>query len=176
MNVKLNKILRGCSTGLVFLMVVLATLLYGTRWIGLEPYSILSPSMEPKYPTGALIYVKDVDPTELKEKDVITFRLSNGTIATHRIVEIVDQSFRTKGDNNNTVDATLVASEDVIGKTVFCIPFLGYFSQYIQTKAGNIVVICFGVAMILFVIFVDMLTDNKKGKKESKGEEKDEKN
>ena len=176
MHPKLNKVLRICSTCIVFTMVILATLLYGTRWIGLEPYTVLSPSMEPKYPTGSLIYVKAVDTADLKEKDVITFRMTNGTIATHRIVEIVDQSFRTKGDNNNMVDASLVAKENVVGKTVFCIPLLGYFAQYVQTKAGNIVVICFGVAMILFVVFVDLLTDDKKVKKESKGEVKDEEN
>ena len=31
--------------------------------------------MEPNYPTGSLIYVKEVDPYTLQEKDVITYRL-----------------------------------------------------------------------------------------------------
>jgi signal peptidase len=63
----------------------------------------------------------------------------------------------------------------VIGKTVFCIPLLGYFAQYIQTKAGNIVVICFGVAFILFVVVVDILTENRGDKnKKGKGDVRDE--
>lgn len=174
MHPKLNKVLRICSTCIVFIMVILATLLYGTRWIGLEPYTVLSPSMEPKYPTGSLIYVVDANPEDLKVKDVITFRLTNNTTATHRIIEIVEEegvrSFRTKGDNNDTPDGALVSKDSVIGKTVFCIPLLGYFAQYIQTKVGNIVVICFGVALILFVVFVDILTEGKqkKNKKEEK--------
>lgn len=179
MHPKLNKVLRICSTCIVLTMVILATLLYGTRWIGLEPYTVLSPSMEPKYPTGSLIYVVDVNPKDLKVKDVITFKLTNSTTATHRIIEIVNEkgvtAYRTKGDNNNTPDGALVSSDAVIGKTVFCIPLLGYFAQYIQTKAGNIVVICFGVAFILFVVVVDILTENRGNKnKKGKGDVRDE--
>ena len=95
--------------------MLLAVLLIGVRLLGVQVYSVLSGSMEPKYPVGSLIYVKAVDPYELKSGDVITFMLNENTVATHRIVEVVpDESdsgvvrFRTKGDANEAEDGSLV--------------------------------------------------------------------
>ena len=53
--------------------MLLAVLLIGVRLLGVQAYSGLSGSMEPKDPVGSLIYVKAVDPYELKSGDVITF-------------------------------------------------------------------------------------------------------
>ena len=61
------------TTVLVAVVVILALLLVGARLIGLQVFTVLSGSMEPTYHTGALIYVKKVDPYELKSGDVITF-------------------------------------------------------------------------------------------------------
>ena len=43
------------TTLLVAVIVLLAVLLVGVRLIGLEPYTVLSGSMEPTYHTGSLI-------------------------------------------------------------------------------------------------------------------------
>ncbi len=50
---------------------------------------MLSGSMELTYHVGALIYVKEVDPSEIQVGDAITFLPSEDTVATHRVVEIV---------------------------------------------------------------------------------------
>ena len=90
---------------IVIAAVLLAIALVGARLFGFKVFTVLSGSMEPKYPVGSLIYVKKVDYTTLKSGDVITFMLDENTVATHRIVEVVpDQEdpsvirFRTKGD------------------------------------------------------------------------------
>ena len=54
-----KKILKWISDLLVILVVVLAFLLHGLKLFGLTPYSVLSGSMEPAYPAGSLIYVKN---------------------------------------------------------------------------------------------------------------------
>ena len=59
------------TTILVVLVVILAILLAGVRLIGIQPYSVLSGSMEPVYSPGDLIYVKEVDYRELGEGDII---------------------------------------------------------------------------------------------------------
>lgn len=172
MNPKLNKALKITSSALATIVVVFAILLVGVKLVGIEVYTILSPSMESTYPTGSLIYLVDADPAELKEGDVITFRVTDSMTATHRIVELVpDESnpgifrFRTKGDNNKTVDGSLVEYDEVIGKPVFCIPLLGYLAQYIQHPPGSTVAITVSIAMILFVVIVDILIDDKDKKK-----------
>ena len=61
------------STVLVALVVLCAVFLMGSRLIGFRAYNIISPSMEPKYSVGDLIYVKKVDPYQIQPGDVITF-------------------------------------------------------------------------------------------------------
>ena len=91
MSRNFGKVWNCVSTVLVALVVLLAALLAGARLFGLQVFTILSGSMEPKYPVGSLIYVKSVDPSQVKEGDVITFLLSDTVTATHRVVGIVDQ-------------------------------------------------------------------------------------
>lgn len=69
----LRKIWNAVSTALVVLVVILALLLVGARLVGLQVFTVLSGSMEPTYHTGALIYVKKVDPLTVQAGEVITF-------------------------------------------------------------------------------------------------------
>ena len=89
MNAKLIKALKIISNSLLVLVLILAILLVGLKFVGMDILIVLSPSMEPKYPTGSLIYLVDVDPSTLKVNDVITYRLSSTATATHRIMEII---------------------------------------------------------------------------------------
>lgn len=101
------------TTVLAVVVVGLAVLLVGVRLVGLTPYVVLSGSMEPTYPTGALIYVKDV-----KVGDPITFVLNEElTVATHRVIEVntADGWFRTQGDDNDSPDGSPVLFENLIG-------------------------------------------------------------
>ena len=122
----LKKLWSVLSTLIVIAVVALAILLAGVRIVGLTPYVVLSGSMEPTYHTGSLIYDKKVDPFTLKEGDVITFMVSEDTLATHRIVGVVPDEdepgtirFRTKGDANDAEDGTLVHYKNVVGTPVF---------------------------------------------------------
>ena len=141
MSRNFGKVWNCVSTVLVALVVLLAALLAGARLFGLQVFTILSGSMEPKYPVGSLIYVKSVDPSQVKEGDVITFLLSDTVTATHRVVGIVDQGdgalrFRTKGDANDAEDAALVHQNNLLGEPVACIPYLGYFPPGCRTRRG----------------------------------------
>lgn len=77
------------STVLVAIVVIIALLLVGARVFGLQVYAVLSGSMEPTYHVGSIIYVKSVDPSEIKVGDPITFVMNEQlTVATHRVVRI----------------------------------------------------------------------------------------
>lgn len=172
MNSKVKKTLKVISNALVVLVVVFAFLLHGFQLFGLKPYSVLSGSMESVYPTGSLIYVAKADPAELVVNDIITFKMPSGTIATHRIIELVaDETepdiirFRTKGDENNIADGTLVDFGSVIGKPVFCIPFLGYLATYIMHPPGKYVAITVAVALILIEMIISIALDDKNKKR-----------
>lgn len=185
MNRAFKTALRVISALATCVVILLAILFAGVRVLGIDVLTILSPSMEPQYPTGSLIYLVDVDPSELRVNDVITFRLSPSMTATHRIIELVPDAedptitrFRTKGDSNNAPDGSLVEYGDIVGKPVLCIPYLGYLAQYIQTPPGCYVAIGTGLALILFVMTVDAVTGDKTNVKtqKSKGDDVHEEN
>ena len=162
---------------LVTAVVILALLLVGVRLIGMQVFTVLSGSMEPTYHTGALLYVKDVDYTELAEGDVITFMLDEDTVATHRIVGVVPDEndptvirYRTKGDANDAEDGSLVHYRNVIGTPVFSIPKLGYVANYIQNPPGTYIAISGGAILLLLVFLPDLFAEEKPKEGES-GEE-----
>ena len=171
MNPKTRKLLKVISNALVIVVVVLAILLHGLQLIGLKPYSVLSGSMQSVYPTGSLLYIRDVNPETLEVGDVITYKMAGGTLCTHRIIEIIPDEdnpdivrFRTKGDKNDLADP-LVDSNNVVGKAVFCIPLLGYLATYMAVPPGKYVAITVAVALILIEIMISLVLDNKDKKK-----------
>lgn len=143
MSKTIKRIWNWISGVLVGIVVLLAIALVGVRLIGLKPFVVLSGSMRPTYEVGSLIYVKSVDYKTLQVGDPITYMISQDTVVTHRIVEVVPDDtepdtlwYVTKGDANATEDGAPVHYLNVIGKPVFAIPYLGYLSSYIQSPPG----------------------------------------
>ena len=167
-----KKIMNTITTLIVAIAVLLAVALVGVRVVGLQPFVVLSGSMEPAYHVGSLIYVKDVDHKELKVGDPITYMISQDTVVTHRIIEIlVDEQdpdtirFFTKGDANEMADGSSVHYKNILGKPVFSIPYLGYVSNYIQNPPGMYVAIAAGAILVMLVFLPDIFEDEDKKKK-----------
>jgi len=177
MSSGVKKVWNFVTTILLVVLIILAVLLVGVRIVGFDVYTVLSGSMEPTYHTGSVIYVKDVDYTELEEGDVITFMLDEETLATHRIVEVVPDDedptvlrYRTKGDANDVVDGSLVHYKNVVGMPVFTIPYLGYFASWIQNPPGQYLALALAAIIVMLFFLPDLLFDDtdKKDKAEEK--------
>jgi len=126
-------------------------------------YVIISPSMVPNINVLDAVVTMRVDAEKLEKEDVITFISQDpahrGITITHRIIGVMETSngeyaYRTKGDNNNVEDKTLVSHDDVIGKVVFRIPYIGYLQQFLTSSFGWIAVI---VIPSLFIIISDIV-------------------
>lgn len=140
------------STLIILAFAVIAVLLIVPMAMGCKNMAVLSGSMEPEIPVGSVVFVKETDVNTIETGDVITYRLSGETMVTHRVVKVdkETQQFITKGDANETEDASPVAYSDVIGKDWFHVPFLGYLSIYIKTPLG-IMAVC-GVLIVLILL------------------------
>ena len=68
-----KKIINIITMLVLIITVLLVVMLAAVRIVGLTPCTVLSGSMEPTYRVGSIIYVKDIDPQELKEKDPVTY-------------------------------------------------------------------------------------------------------
>ena len=168
MKKTIKRIWNFVTTVLVVLVVLAAALIWGLRILGMDVFVVQSGSMEPEYPVGSLVYVRDVEPDELAEGDVITFQLGGGVRGTHRIIQVVSEdgglAFRTKGDANEEADNGLVYPEDIIGRVGFCLPYLGYLTVYIQQPPGLYVAIAVIALVLLLTVLPDLLFDEKKSK------------
>lgn len=163
------KVCNAITTLIIVIVAVLAILLAGVRLVGLAPYVVLSGSMEPAYHVGSVIYVKDIEPEELKVKDPITYTIEGGTVVTHRIIEVIQDeeqpnnlSFKTKGDANKDEDGTPVSADKIIGKPVFSIPYLGYLASVIQTPRGIIMTAGICIIPLLMTQIVSSIISLKK--------------
>ncbi|WP_396613719.1 signal peptidase I (plasmid) [Haloferax sp. S1W] len=155
--------------------VALVVLLVAPQTIGAKAsYAVLSGSMSPTIDAGDVVVVRDVAPETVSKGDIITYRESGSSITdertdrvTHRVVA-VDRSgdtpvFRTKGDANEEVDADPVRANELVGKVWFHVPYLGYFSQFSQSRLGLILfVILPGVLLVvseIYSLYTDALVD-----------------
>lgn len=163
-------IINAVTVVFVVLMLAFASVIYLPRIVGITPMNVLSGSMEPTYPVGSIIYVDNgVASEEIKTNDVITFS-ENNVIVTHRVKEITsDGNYITKGDANDIQDGGSVSYENVIGKPIFCIPYLGYIASFIASKNGVILLIGVIIVLMLMTYMVD--TQGLLGKEQRYGED-----
>ena len=170
-----GKILGDLFTTVIMLAVLaLLILFFGVRLVGLTPYAVQTASMEPTYPVGSIIYVKNVKGAEVKVGDPITYTIStDGLLATHRVVQIdaERQLFYTKGDAADTADATPVPWSAVVGIPKFSIPKLGFMAQYVASKQGRVIAVTAAAILLVLAIFPQLLSSAEKSDKK-KAEEK----
>ena len=155
----LTKIRKVFTTTSVIIFLLLALLLVGCRLFGIHTFTLLSHSMEPSLPAGSLVYVKEADPSSLKNGDIILFLTEDETVGIQRIVNVITDEedtssllFQTRGDSNDTYEGTFVPCENIVGAFVFTIPLLGYVVNYIHNPPGLYFAICFS-AVVLLLLF-----------------------
>ena len=63
------------------------------------------------------------------------------------------------------IDGPITHEDQVIGVAKFCIPGLGYLSEFIKQPPGTFIAILIGLAIIVFAFIPDLLIDKKDKKK-----------
>lgn len=163
----LLKIISFCLYLILFLFFIL---LVAPRLFGFMPLTVVSGSMIPKFAVGTIIYYKEVPIDRLKEGDIIVYQL-NGNNVTHRIKEITDKGFITKGDANNTADPMVVRDFQIEGKVMnFSIPELGKYLYYFYTDQILIIIV---FAFLIFDFLVDIFSHSKSKQKKKQIEIKE---
>lgn len=128
---------------------------------------VMSGSMEPAIKTGSLIFTQPSN--SYKVGDIITFRpentASNKKTTTHRIANIEDGSgdrlLTTKGDANKSSDGAKIKEDQIVGKYLFKIPYLGYLLAFIKTLPGLVIVIIIPATIIIYEEFKKITHETK---------------
>lgn len=153
------RILAGiCTVGILCVALLLAPCLAKQR-----PVVLLTGSMTPVYPVGSLLYVKNLEFSEVEIGDDITFSPDMGeTIVTHRVVEKQEDGYVTRGVANETNDTGIVTRDKYLGTVTLGIPKAGYVIQGIQ-KPQVIIPIA---AILLIKILLSMLAPEEEPEEE----------
>ena len=127
--------------------------------IGIKPFVVVSGSMEPVVEKGSISFINEhVKYSEIRVNDIIAYSAPTGDKVTHRVINITEDGFETKGDANDVPDGFYTTEENFIGKNVFSIPKVGYGIKQIQTPKGKIVL----VTTIIVILLGSFLIDDKK--------------
>lgn len=95
----------------------------------IKPVAIASGSMKEELCIGDVAIIKKCNSNDIIEGDIIEYQME-GFAVVHRVVKKVQKNgefyFTTKGDNNNQEDSELVREDQLIGKVIFKIKYIGY--------------------------------------------------
>ena len=136
--------------------------------IGIVPYVVLSGSMEPTIETGSLCFVnKRAKYEDIKTGDIIAYTSNNNANITHRVINITEEGFETKGDRNDSSDGVIVKKDNFIGKNIYSIPKVGFLVKTLQTSRGRIIVI----TLVIVILITCFCVDDKNGRRSVRKEE-----
>lgn len=99
-------------------------------------YIIITDSMKPYINSGDIIISHKEKKEKIEIGSVITFS-KFGEVITHRIIDITEdengnKQYITKGDNNNIEDKYSLNYDEIIGKEIIKIPYLGKIALILQ--------------------------------------------
>lgn len=147
---------------MIFTVVSVTTFNRNDRQLfGYKMYIVNSDSMAATdFNAGALILVKEVDPSTLKEGDIITFMSQDtdsfGETITHKIRKLTTDAegnpgFITYGTTTDTDDGTIVTYPYVLGKYESHVPGLGTFFNFLKSTPGYFV--CIFIPFMLIILY-----------------------
>ncbi len=129
-----------------------------------SPFTVVtSGSMRPTLDVGDLLIVVKADPYQLKVGDIIVFRVPwSSSLIVHRIVRIATSSngpiFFTKGDNNLVMDPGYRTINDIYGKAIFRIPYIGGILEILQSLPAKVAIVGIIVGIVLYEYSQRMIT------------------
>ena len=144
---------------IIYILLIIYLLIFVPSLWGQKPLVVISGSMEPTLKVGGILYYEKINIDELDEGDILVYQ-TNDHIISHRIVDIIENDFITKGDKNNSVDNYLVNRNQVLGKgTNWSIPFIGYYADYIY---GHKYLLYISLGIIVVDLCNDVYKEHKK--------------
>jgi len=147
------RLISNLGTALVIVLVLLFSI---SLFLGYRFLVISSSSMTPTLKVGDLVITEQTD--DVGEGDVIAFMLKD-KIVVHRIVKIDTSLSRaiyyTKGDALDTMDPWELSKENILGKVVFIVPYMGMPMIYMMGFFGDYITSV--IATITFILALNML-------------------
>ena len=129
-----------------FILVTVVAAFFGYR-----PVSALGTSMEPTLRNGDALWVRHLDPADVKVGHIVNLADPIGGWIAHRVisVELLPQGnyhVVTRGDANSLVEEWLVKDDERILVVFVRVPVVGYLLEFFGSILGRVLVL--GIASI----------------------------
>lgn len=141
-------------------VLLLLGLAIGPRTGGYRTMTVLTASMRPSIPEGSVIVQLPVDLSEVREGDVITYRIpvEDHRVVTHRVVKVIEGGarpvVRTKGDANSSPDPWVARlTGEKVWRVKASVPKLGYALQALRRPEVKHVTLFF-VPLLLALLWL----------------------
>ncbi len=135
-------------------------------FFGYNLYVVISESMEPEIMVNDCVILRKVDDiNSLNVGDYVGYINSQGQIVVHEIVVVRQNSsgiieFETKGINNNSSDQKFVGFEQIVGKHVKTISWLGNLIVFFRSTIGMILFFILLISAIAGFYFSFRISEN----------------
>ncbi len=163
---------------LILLAIIIASIV--AFWFGLRAYlrtdypllAVASGSMRPTLNVGDLIAVQGgfnvSDITAVYETgDIIVFHnpTNPDDLIVHRAVEKHQNGdafyLKTQGDNNSVIDRWEIYDDDLVGKVVGTVPYLGHVPLFVHTPTGIMIIVVLLVILILLEFIIPVVKEKR---------------
>lgn len=137
---------------IIYILIIIYLLIFVPKIFGYTPLVVVSGSMQPTLKVGSIMYYHEKEIPEFEENEILVYKIPKH-IVSHRIVKKTETGFVTKGDANVSVDFNEVRVSQVLGEgTEWCIPWLGYYADYIYNHK-------YLMWISIIVIVIDLCND-----------------
>ena len=134
--------------------------------LGPFPWAVIEDqAMHPAINIGSIVFIKETDFNNLNTGDIAVYEANLNNPLIMRVISINQESktFQTKGDNNpkQLSFENNIQENQLIGKVMFSVPYLGYFDIYHIGGLFRLVII-YLFACIINLGFMKSKSKNKK--------------
>jgi signal peptidase I len=154
-----RRTLVGTLGVVVFGLVVLVGSSHAAPLMGYQVFIVRGGSMAPTIPLGSVVAAREVRPADVHVGDVVTMRMPNGVVVTHRVVRIADNPdgtfIETQGDANEHADPSLVPISSVVGVVDKFVPVAGYLLAMMSIPSGLVSIVSMLFALLIGVWIID---------------------
>lgn len=127
---------------LLVLLVIFPAVTHESHYVIADPTDSMYPVIDP----GSLLFVTHISASSVHVGTIIVFNApwQKGTLYAHEVIGLNYSNgieyFITKGVNNPAKDPLPVPANDLVGRVVFSLPYLGYILIYYQVTAAVILI------------------------------------
>jgi signal peptidase len=129
---------QGWTVVAIFSVVMI---FFSFGFFSVNPTVIISGSMQPTLDVGDIVFIQKTSVENLRQGDIIQYRKDNTTYV-HRIYAINTEQqlthITTKGDSNAHPDPDQITPNQILGKSLFTLPKLGWIQILIKNTLRDL--------------------------------------